>query len=1023
MKNVQTRACIWLAVLLATSACAFALDPTLDVSQYAHTAWSSRDGFPKGIVEAIAQSPDGYLWLGTEFGLLRFDGVRAIPWLPPASQHLPGTEISSLLVARDGTLWIGTDKGLASWKDGKLSGYPEFSGKISSLLEDRAATVWAGVWSPSSSKICSIRVGSVQCYGADGSFGYAVFCLYEDSRGTLWVGAQTGLWRWRPGPPRLYPLPERPNGVFEGDNGAPLIATSDGIRQLVDGKADAYPIPGLGQQFFATRLLRDRDGGLWVGTNQGLLHVHHGRTDIFARSDGLSGDYVIRLFEDREGNIWVATYSGLDRFRDLAVPTISVHQGLSDSAAGTALAAEDGSIWIGTNDGLNRRNHGQFTIYRKRRPKGAGGAKAKRQVRPSGAANERARGMTDPGLPDSRIESLDQDDRGRIWVSTRGGIAYLEKGEFISVPGVTAGQVHSIAGDNQGNLWIADQDQGLLHLLGGHVVEQIPWIRLGRKDYASTLLVDPLHGGLWLGFFQGGLVYFKNGEIRASYGTAEGLGEGRVNDLQSDRDGALWAATEGGLSRVRNGRVATLATSNGLPCNAVHWMMEDDAHSVWLDSACGLVRIARAELDAWAGDPKRMIHGTVFDESDGVRSDLFASGYSPRVARSTEGKLWFPTFDGVSVIDPRNLAFNKLPPPVHIEQLTADGKIYWQNLSGDAFSSRPKLPPLVRDLTIDYTALSLVVPAKVHFRFKLEGQDKDWREVVNDRRVEYSNLPAGNYRFRVTACNNSGVWNQTGDVLDFSITPAYWQTDWFRALCVFALLGMIWTVYRLRVRALERRQEEIRALNEQMVKSQEAERIRISGELHDGVLQQITSLTLRLGKVRNQVPPDSDAKVTVTGLQKQLIQIGTDIRHLSHELHPALLQESGLPGALCAYCEEFSNVRGLPVSCETDRSVENLSPGAALCLYRIAQEALGNAAKYSAAKKVEVRLTRSEGRVWLSVSDDGVGCNPDQIGRSGGLGLINMRERALQLDGTFEFDSTPGRGTTVTVTVPFRADA
>ena len=1029
-------------MLLASSACAFALDPTLDVNQYAHTAWPSRDGFPKGIVEAIAQSPDGYLWLGTEFGLLRFDGIRAIRWPPPANQQLPGTEISSLLVARDGTLWIGTDKGLASWKDGKLTEYPEFAMQVSALFEDRAGTIWAGAWSPSASRLCSIRGGSIQCYGADGRFGYAVFSLFEDSRGTLWVGAQTGLWRWRPGRPKLYPLPERPNGLLEGDSGAPLIATSDGIRQLVDGKADAYPIPGLGQQFFATRLLRDRDGGLWIGTNQGLLHVHQGRTDVFTRSDGLSGDYVIRLFEDREGNIWVATYSGLDRFRDFAVPTISVNQGLSNSAAGAALATKDGSIWIGTNDGLNRWNHGQFTVYRKGRVRGARGANQKRQLSQSGAANERVREITDPGLPDSRVESLSRDDRGRIWVSTRGGVAYLENGRFISVAGVTAGQVHSIAGDNAGNLWIADQIQGLLHLHGGRVVEQIPWMRLKRKDYASASLVDPLHGGLWLGFFQGGLVYFKDGQVRASYAGAEGLGQGRVNDLHVDRDGALWAATEGGLSRVKNGRVATLTTSNGLPCNAVHWMLEDDAHSVWLDSACGLVRIARSELDAWAGDPQRTIRATVFDESDGVRSDSFASGYSPRVAKSTEGRLWFPTFDGVSVIDPRNLAFNNLPPPVHIEQVNADGKTYWQNLSGDASSSHPKLPPQVHDLEIDYTALSFVAPEKDRFRYMLEGVDRDWQDVGNRRQAFYTNLPPRNYRFRVIACNNSGVWNEAGDSLEFFIAPAYWQTTWFRALCVFTFLALLWAFYQVRVRALKRRhtllernqalleenqslleqhQVEIRALNEQLIKKQEAERMRISGELHDGVLQQITSLTLRLGKVRNQMPSDSEAKGTVAGLQQQLIQIGTDIRHLSHELHPALLQESGLPAALCAYCEEFSSVRGLPVLCEAERSVEELSPGAALCLYRIAQEALGNAAKYAGARKVEVRLTRPDGFVCLSVSDDGIGCDRNKVGKSGGLGLINMRERVLQLDGTFEFDSEPGRGTRVRVTVPFRA--
>ena len=539
---------------------------------------------------------------------------------------------------------------------------------------------------------------------------------------------------------------------------------------------------------------------------------------------------------------------------------------------------------------------------------------------------------------------------------------------------------------------------------------------VGHKYAAIALLPDRLRGGLWLGFFDGGIAYLKDGQVPLLHNAADGLGNGKVNDLQSASDGAVWAATEGGLSRVKDGVITTLTSRNGLPCDTVNSVIEDNDHSFWLYMACGLVRISRPELDAWVSDSKRSIRTTVFDSSDGVRSRARAGGHSRLVAKSPDGKIWFSPPDGVSFIDPQHLPFNKLPPPVYVERITADGKRY-------AASPGLRLPPLVHNLAIDYTALSLVAPEKVRFRLKLEGQDNDWREVVNVRQVQYSNLPPGNYRFHVTACNNSGVWSEQGASLDFAIAPAYYQTNWFRALCVLMLLGMAWTIYQLRVRALERRHAEVRALNEQLIQAQEAERMRIAGELHDGVLQQITSLTLRLAKVRNQVPADSEAKAAVTGLQQQLIQIGTGIRHLSHELHPALLQEAGLPAALCAYCEEFSKVRGLPVSCEADESVTGLSPGAALCIYRIAQEALGNAAKHSEAKKVDVRLTRSDGRVWLSVSDDGVGCTPAQMEKSGGLGLINMRERVLQLAGTFEFDSEPGRGTTVRVAVPFRGDS
>jgi len=289
------------------------------------------------------------------------------------------------------------------------------------------------------------------------------------------------------------------------------------------------------------------------------------------------------------------------------------------------------------------------------------------------------------------------------------------------------------------------------------------------------------------------LAYFKGGQVRASYSDVDGLGKGRTTGLQLDRDGTLWAATEGGLSRVKNGQVATLTSKNGLPCDTVRGVLEDDDYSFWLYMPCGLVRIARPELDAWWTDSKRMIQTTVFDGSDGVRSHLLPIGnFNPRFAQSPDGKLWFAHSDGVSVIDPHNLHFNKLPPPVQIEQITADHRKYETSLN-------LRLPPLVRDLEIDYTALSLVAPEKIRFRVKLEGYDPDWRDAGNERKAFYGNLPPRNYRFRVAASNNSGVWNEAGASFDFSIAPAYYQTAWFQASCVAAFLALVWALHRLRL--------------------------------------------------------------------------------------------------------------------------------------------------------------------------------------------------------------------------------
>jgi signal transduction histidine kinase/ligand-binding sensor domain-containing protein len=981
MVRMERPAGIGLGIFLACCPCASALNPSLDINQYAHNAWTVRDGFFKGSLDSIGQTPDGYLWLGTEFGLVRFDGVQSVPWQPPAGEHLPSSNILSLLVARDGRLWIGTFNGLASWKDGKLTHYPELAGqKIFALLEDREGTVWAGV--TTSGRLCAIQNGSVQCYGQAASLGRGVGALYEDSRGYLWAGATTGLWRWKPGPPKLYQMPEPAiRALIESDAGALLVSMDGGIRQLVDGKIEAYPIRGAGRQFAPSRLLRDRNGGLWIGTSdQGLLHVHQGRTDLFARSDGLSSDAIARLFEDREGNIWVATMDGLDRFRDFAVPTISVKQGLSNAVVGAVLAARDGSVWLSTRDGLNRWNDGRVTTYRK----------------------------GDSGLP-GNADSLFQDEGGRIWVSTPRGVAWFDNGRFIPVHGVPGGNVHSIAGDRAGNLWIG-HDQGLFHLLEEGVVEQIPWARLARNDLARSLLYDPLQGGLWLGLGDGGVAYFKDGRVRASYSSADGLGEGPVDGLALDRDGRLWAATEGGLSRVKDGHVATLTSKNGLPCDTVHWVMEDDDHSFWLGTACGLVRIARPELDAWVTDSKRKIQATVFDTSDGVRSHANASSYSPRVAKTKDGKLWFLPLDGVSVIDPRHLPFSKLPPPVHVEQITADRKKY-------ETSSSQRLPALTRDLEIDYTALSLVTAEKVFFRVKLEGHDPDWKDMGTERKKFYSDLPPRNYRFLVKACNNSGVWNEAGASFDFSIGPAYYQTRWFQASCVAAFLGLLWALYRYRLHRIAR---EFEARLDGRVN----ERTRIARELHDTLLQSFQALMIHFQAVDNLLPPGK-GKEALEKVLDRADQALVEGRNAIQSIRSSTTVTNELSHAVTALGEELAGSHDGENGRATFRvSVEgtprDLRPILRDDIYRIAREALQNAFRHAQASQIEADITYGDGLLRLRVRDDGKGIDPKHLhaGREGHWGLPGMRERAQQIGAQFEMWSEVGAGTEVELRIP-----
>ena len=347
---------IVLAVMvLASCPCAWGLDPALDVSQYAHTAWKVRDGFSRGYINPIVQTPDGYLWVGTEFGLVRFDGVRPVPWQPPDNQHLPPGGIYSLLVSRDGTLWIGA-KGLASWRNGKLILYPELAEHfILAIREDREGTVWVSGAAVPFGKLCAIHNGGVHCYGDNGDLGIGVVALYEDSKSELWAGVKDGLWRWRPGAPTFYSIRGEPDGIRaigEDVDGALLIGWKGGIYRFANGKIEQYSILPPSHPFAAKRMLRDRNGGLWIGTpDQGLVHIHQGRMDVFTVADGLSGVAINSLFEDREGNVWVATTEGLDRFRDAAVSTLTMKQGLSSATVESVLPNNDGSVWLATNRG------------------------------------------------------------------------------------------------------------------------------------------------------------------------------------------------------------------------------------------------------------------------------------------------------------------------------------------------------------------------------------------------------------------------------------------------------------------------------------------------------------------------------------------------------------------------------------------------------------------------------------------------------------------------------------------------
>jgi len=618
------------------------------------------------------------------------------------------------------------------------------------------------------------------------------------------------------------------------------------------------------------------------------------------------------------------------------------------------------------------------------------------------------------------LESLFQDSRGRIWVGALTGVAYLENDQFVSSP-VPGGRVDTFIEDATGNLWIASQDLGLFRLSPRNEVQKIPWDTLGRKDPARSLALDRMEGGLWLGFFNDGIAWLRDGQVRASYAAADGLAEGWVNQLRFDRAGALWAATEGGLSRLKNGRIATLTSRNGLPCDAVQWTLEDDAQSVWLGMPCGLVRVVRSELESAlpasaptvrAGSNSPPLHPTVFDTSDGAEMPAAVGGYSPHAAKSPDGKIYFSTPDGISVVDRRHLPFNKLPPPAQIVTVKVNGKERAPD-EGLALSHSSN------DLEIDYTALSFTNPDRVLFRYMLEGKDKDWQDVGTRRWASYGGLPPKKYRFRVMASNNDGVWNEAGASWNFTIVPAYYQTIWFEALCVIAGAVFLWLLHRLRVQYLK---HEFSVRLEARV----GERTRIARVLHDTLLQSFQGVLLKFSAMTYLIPERPDVQKKLEGVIEQGRAAVTEGRDAVQGLRSSTLVNNELGAAISTFADGLAadqkvDGNSAAIRVQVEGASRKLAPLVRDEVFRIAIEGLRNAFEHANAKRIEVEIQYDRRQLRLRIRDDGKGIDPKILsegGRKGHYGLPGMQERAKLAGGKLAVWSKPNLGTELELTVP-----
>jgi len=984
-KTVLVRAVC--AAIAALSLCKLlpALEPSIKVTQLDHAVWTRQDARLLGGVLTLAQTTDGYLWIGTEFGLLRFDGVRFQPWLPPNGQHLSSNYIVALTAARDGSLWIGTRDGLTHWVGDTLETYHTSKGTagpvVTSILEDHEGQVWAGTAGADSAGLCRVVGKFLDC---DRTTDRSVLSLFEDRQASLWSGGTAGLCRRKPAPQSVYALQNVQGSItsiIQDWGGVIWIATNglDGLFRLADDKLVPYRGENSGSQIRPHELLSDRDSGLWIGTaGQGIAHLAKGRMDQFTHADGLSNNMVRCLFEDREGNIWAGTDGGLDRFRELPVPTVSKREGLAGELVTSVFASKAGGVWVGMTAGLDR-------------------------IESDGTISH----MLGDSLPSASINGLFEEQGGRMWVGSNAGLKYLDHGRLRPAEQIlarTIGPISSATEDRDHIVWFSSP-QGLARMQSGQITEILPWTQFENKQ-ALALEADPNQGGIWLGFSQGGIAFWKQGQSARWYSAADGLASGGVMDLRFSHDGALWIATQTGLSRLWQGHIATLGTRNGLPCELIHDIVEDNEYALWLNTACGLVRITASDLASWSKKPERTASLRVFDASDGMWTHSVASGYFRRATKSTDGRLWFNVLAGVAEVNPRHLALNPLPPPVQIERITADRNVH-------PIKAGLRLPPLTRDLEIEYTALSFVDPEKVHFRYKLEGSDSIWHEAGGRRQAAYTNLPPKHYQFRVIASNNDGVWNEKGAVLDFFIPPAFYQTRWFELLCVVAAGLILWVLYRLRLRQIAAR---LSLRFEERI----AERSRIARELHDNLLQNISGVALQLEGLSKTVTTPPSAKDRLRDLREQAEQWLHEARETVWDLRSPPLEGRDFLTALRETGEQITGGKTTHFHMRVIGSSRRLPEELEGQLLRIVREAIRNAVLHGQSRQILVEVAYLEGSaVEVEISDDGCGFILEEGShKMGHWGLAGMQERAQQIGAELKIATSPGSGTRISITVP-----
>jgi signal transduction histidine kinase/ligand-binding sensor domain-containing protein len=960
--------------MLAMPAAVSAAESTDIRTDYSLQSWDERDGLPSGRIWAITQDRDGYLWLGSEAGLIRFDGVRFSRWTSDeGAPFLDQLIVFSLRYARDGSLWMGFQSGgIGRIHNGRLQRFDVADGlgegRVRFILEDREQSIWAG----GPGGIYQFRAG--RWHRVSGRVGLpagGASDAYEDRTGRLWVATDTGIYV-RDGGNEFRRAGSRLAEHFSEDAAGTLWVTDPdtGFARLDRQPASQARMPALGQV-----LLHDRTGTLWVGTAaHGVLRVGAdtnspaGSQQISA-ADGLSSDNIRALFEDRDGNIWVGTGAGLDRLTARRIRQIE------ETFYSLAIeATPDGRVWVATSNGL-------FEY---------GGATPRRYDRSD-------------GLPSQYIRALFTDRHGALWIATdRGVVRRGPRGfERLDIPGFPMSRLVAIAADSHGTLWLCDRDRGAFVWRAGRLAPLQP--PAPSVDGNVNFVYVDRRDRLWIGYPQGKVVEVRPDGETITHALGATIGA-VLSAAYEDRYGTVWIGGSRGLGRIQGNAVKVFPQPTALPGNGVFAIAEDLEGDLWLGVSSGVLRLRQSDVRL-AAEGSHPLRYRFYDASDGLVGVPPRLGF-PGATRRTDGTVWFITTRGASVVRPQAFDRTTRPPMLRIETIKANDQPV-------PLKDGAVLPPGHTQLLFEYTAINLTSPAKERFRYQLEGVDRNWVEAGTRRQAFYANLGSGTYRFRLARVTDEAEPADTSVVWAFSISPMFYETGWFMAVCVGGLGVVGWTAWRMRSRQLRRQFALVFA-----------ERARMSQELHDTLLQNVAAIALHFDHVATKAEAaGSPLKDQLVPLRRHLEEAVVEARRFVWDLRSGTLEENGLPHVLQesgshtfgeSRTQFTMRVSGAPRRCPA--AVEHH-------LMRIAQEALSNAARYAEATTVHLDLHYEDGVVRMQVADDGRGLqNSGDAGRHRDhYGLRIMEERAAAIGATFQVMTSPGEGTRIEVVMPLAA--